>query len=516
MSDSINVLSSTTNLKPVEEVFKTGGLPTHTFVTPLEYNDLIVALRTPGRGVVIEGPSGIGKTTAVTRALQQLGLEERVLKLSTRKREDLVLIRELPGMNSFGTVLIDDFHRLPADIRTEIADLLKVLADEETKDCKIVLIGINKAGESLVKVAHDLNNRLEIISLETNPDEKVAELLALGEAALNIGLNVKQEIVEAAHGSFYIAQMLAHQACLDSGILHEVTERIETKVSFEAVKSKVFERLSRTFLERTSQFARGPRFRREGRAPYLRLLHMLAQSQQWSLKIDQAVAANPFLSGSITQIVEKGYLTQHIESRPEISDVLHFDQTTRILSVEDPQFVYFLRNIAWSQFPQQVGFLAVEIDAQYDFALSFAGADRTFASRLAASLEELEFEVFYDKNEQHRILAADVEDYLRPIYQSGAAFVISLLGPEYPKRIWTKFESDAFRDRFKEGAVIPIWFLNAAPGMFDESTRVGGMTFDPAGDLAAQVVEISDVLRKKIADVRSIADSRGKSSFDAP
>ena len=30
--------------------------------------------------------------------------------------------------------------------------------------------------------------------------------------------------------------------------------------------------------------------------------------------------------------------------------------------------------------------------------------------------------MFYDKNEQHRILAEHVEEYLRPIYQSEASF----------------------------------------------------------------------------------------------
>lgn len=32
----------------LEEVFKVSGLPTHTFVKPVEYTKLIVALRTPG------------------------------------------------------------------------------------------------------------------------------------------------------------------------------------------------------------------------------------------------------------------------------------------------------------------------------------------------------------------------------------------------------------------------------------------------------------------------------------
>src|SRR6266699_1498537 len=96
-------------VKKLEEVFKTSGIPTYTFVKPLEYSSLLVALRTPGRGVVIEGPSGIGKTTAVTRALGELGIANSVTKLSARRRDDLDVIKELSVMKSFGTVLVDDF-----------------------------------------------------------------------------------------------------------------------------------------------------------------------------------------------------------------------------------------------------------------------------------------------------------------------------------------------------------------------------------------------------------------------
>ncbi len=492
----------------LEEVFKIGGIPTHTFVAPLEFSALLVALRTPGRGVVVEGPSGIGKTTAVSRAIESLGIKEKVTNLSARRKGDPELIRELPNMKAFGTVLIDDFHKLPDAVRKEIADLMKLLADEEAQDRKIVVIGINKAGESLVRFAHDLNNRLDIISLESNPDEKVRELITLGEKALNIELNIKQEVVEAAHGSFYIAQMLSHQACVDGQILEAPASKLVSKVSFESVRGRVYERLSRTFLDRTKLFCRGTRFRREGRAPYLRLLHLLAQSKEWSLSIDQAIAANPGLSGSVTQIVEKGYLHDLIEKSDDLRSVLHFDPTTRMLSVEDPQYVYFLRSITWSKFPIDVGFLSVDIPSKYDFALSFAGADRPLAERLHAALQDLELEIFYDRNEQHRILAADIEDYLRPIYQSDAAFVVALLGPEYPKRVWTKFESDAFKQRFKTGSVIPIWFTTAPPGTFDESARVGGITFDPAGDVDMQVSAIVDLLSKKIADSRAQVGER--------
>ena len=74
-------------LVKIEEVFKLSGVPYITFVEPKEYLDLIVALGTPGRGIVIEGPSGIGKTTAVTRCLMTCA-EDAMIKLSARKEED--------------------------------------------------------------------------------------------------------------------------------------------------------------------------------------------------------------------------------------------------------------------------------------------------------------------------------------------------------------------------------------------------------------------------------------------
>lgn len=487
----------------LEEVFKIGGTPTHTFVHPIEYPSLLVALRTPGRGVVIEGPSGIGKTTAVSRALAELGLENKVVSLSARKPGDLDLIRELPNITEFGTVIIDDFHRLDDDTKQSIADLMKVLADEERQNSKIVILGINKAGEALVQFAHDLNNRLEVIKVEANPIEKVQELLALGETALNVDINVKNEIAEAANGSFYIAQMLSHQTCLDSGVLNRQEARLSVMVSFELTRGKVFERLSRTFLERTQRFAQGTRLRREGRAPYLHLLYWLAKCDDWSLSVNRAIRENQSLRGSVTQIIEKGYLLDLVRGDNDIAAVLHYDPKARQLTVEDPQFIYFLRNISWSRFALDAGFLTMDFPSRYDFALSFAGPDRSVAEELFHCLEEREFETFYDHNEQHRILAEDVEDYLRPIYQSDAEYVVVLLGPDYPKRVWTRFESQQFKDRFKSGAVVPVWYSNAIPGVFDESSRFGGFTLDSAGDIRGQVQEIADLLSRKIQEKRA-------------
>ena len=186
----------------------------------------------------------------------------------------------------------------------------------------------------------------------------------------------------------------------------------------------------------------------------------------------------------------------------QLADVIHYDPVTQILSIEDPKFIYYLKNLIWNKFSKQVGYLAVTFKGRYDFALSFAGADRDVAALLDQLLTEQEVSVFYDHNEQHRILASNVEEYLAPIYRSEAEFVVVLLGKEYPHRIWTKFESEQFKQRFGEHRVIPVWFSDAPPGMFDLSTQVGGITIDRAKDVPTQLAQICKVLLKKLAELR--------------
>lgn len=486
----------------LEEVFKTSGVPSYTFVRPEEYQRLVVSLRTAGRGLVIEGPSGIGKTTSVLKALEELKLNESTLLLTARKDYDRALIAELPKMKNIGVVLVDDFHRLDELTKKAVADFLKTLADEERRDSKLIVVGINKAGDALVKFAADLNNRIDTVRFETNPDERVFELIGKGENALNVSLNTRDDIVKDARGSFHIAQMLCRETCLVAELTERSAEHRDLAISLELVREKVLEELGRVFFEPARQFSSGPRLRKEGRAPYLHMLNWLATSNDWSLQLDQALALHTGHKGSVGQVIEKGYLTDLIANTPDLSDVIHYDRSTRVLSVEDPKFLYFLRHLIWNKFARQVGFLSTDFAARYDFALSFAGADREIAESLYQKLAEAEVEVFYDKNEQHRILAQNIEDYLGPIYRSEAQYVIALLSADYPKRIWTKFESEQFKARFGSGNVIPIWFSDAPRGTFDETSRLGGIEFDRRRPLDDQALEIVGSLIKKVADQR--------------
>lgn len=486
---------------PMEKVFILQGVPEHTFVQPVEYNRLLVSLRTAGRSVVVEGPSGIGKTTSVMKAITEAGLSEKVVTLSARKRDDVEFISLIPEMMPFGTILIDDFHRLGDDLKKLLADLMKTLADEGASHSKLIVLGIPNAGQSLISFGKDLANRIEVIPFEANPEHKISELIEKGEQTLNISINIRDDIISAAQGSFYIAQMLAHHTCIRSEILETSKAHRTTEESYESIKARVMEILGRSFHDTTIAFARGTKLRREGRAPYLHLLNWLSESKNWSINANREADRHPAQRGSVSQVVSKGFLRELIEASTDLQRVLHFDGIT--LVAQDPQFIFYIRNLSWPALAEEVGFVSMEFPSRYDFALSFAGADRPIAEGIFKALQEEELEVFYDLNEQHRILAEDVEEYLAPIYSSDAQLVICVLGPDYPKKIWTKFESTQFRQRFKSGEVVPVVLDTAPPGMFDEAARVGHIPWNTKGDPADQTHSILQLLLKKHAEIRA-------------
>ena len=100
---------------------------------------MLLNLRTPGRCLVVEGPSGIGKTTAVEKALDEVGMIEKTIKLSARRKADLEHINILPETTDAGTILVDDYHKLQLRTKQNLADYLKVLADTEDEKTKIIV-----------------------------------------------------------------------------------------------------------------------------------------------------------------------------------------------------------------------------------------------------------------------------------------------------------------------------------------------------------------------------------------
>lgn len=481
----------------VEEVFKTSGIPTHTFVRPAAFPRLKVSLRTPGRGVIVEGPSGIGKSTAIARALDELNLNANVTRLSAREPGDVEYLEILPELGHFGTVVIDDFHRLDDSVKRRIAELLKVTADSGDVRRKLIIIGINEAGRSLIDTAPDLTNRLEVIKFEVEAPQKIQELIEAGETALNVRIAAKPLIIERARGSFYIAQLLCMNACLQAEVLESPAETTEVATPYAAIQRQVIDRQRDRFGDAVRSFARGTKFRPSGRAPYLHILKWLAESDSWSVSLEDEMRRHPNEKASVFLVLDRGYL-QNLVNSPEISRLLHFEPHGSILSVEDPMLTFYLRSISWPEFVQEVGFAKVDYETDYDIALSFAGEDRAYADSLRDALEDLGHTVFYDMAEQHRFLGEDVEAFLGPVYASGSRYVVAILGEMYGRKRWTLFEASQYRDRIEQGQVIPIWSKRVPPTPFDETRRVGGLDFDPDRPELPQALAHAEVISRKL------------------
>ena len=261
--------------------------------------------------------------------------------------------------------------------------------------------------------------------------------------------------------------------------------------------------LDRTFSPKAKKFATGSRLIREGRAPYLMLLYWLSQSDDWTLDIHDVPRKYPSHRISVGQIVDKGYVQRIIEDNESIQEIVHYDSNSKIFTTEDPKFMFYIQNINWNDFARQVGYTNVVFDLQYtyDFAISFAGEDRAIAEKISRKLMERELAVFYDKNEQHRLLADNIEEYLVNVYSKESRLVIVLLSEHYPKKYWTKIESDAFGHRFGEKAIIPIRYSNCTLAMFDESKKYGGLDFDPSGDIDLQTTEMCNILSTKMIEL---------------
>ena len=78
------------------------------------------------------------------------------------------------------------------------------------------------------------------------------------------------------------------------------------------------------------------------------MLNWLATSGDWALNIQDALRRYPDMRLSVNQVVEKGYLDELFARNAPLSAALHFDG--RNIVVEDPQFVFFIRNMPWTRF----------------------------------------------------------------------------------------------------------------------------------------------------------------------
>lgn len=206
----------------INEIFRLDGPPTYTFIEPPEFARLQLELRTMGTGLIVEGPSKSGKSTAIRKAMEirQVVPSDQIWWHGPKPPpldEFVRTLDELLRTTRDKWLFIDDFHHLEDErYQRELASAMKVLADLPTRHAKVTLIGINPLGNSLVQVMPDLAGRFRVLRLDIDDDwkrgNKIVELITRGETAANIRFKRRDEFVVAADGSFFLAQYLCNVA----------------------------------------------------------------------------------------------------------------------------------------------------------------------------------------------------------------------------------------------------------------------------------------------------------------
>jgi hypothetical protein len=457
---------------PVEEIFKTEGVPEFTFVKPPNYNDIFVDIRNAGKPTIIEGQSGTGKTTVAKKIIEHAFPYGGFGYLSARSPKDKSTILDIADGKVNGRWMIDDFHRLDSGIQEKIANLVKVAAEDfdPNQHPKLVLIGINKVGSELIYLVHDIAKRCGIHTISTGDLATISLMMAQGEEKLNILLPDKEAIYTETDGDYWLTQLTCQFVCLTNDILETLDEARSLDYKQEIVRKKIVSRLDNIFRDPVKEFCRGKRFRPTN-DPYFRLLRLIGSQKQSIVDLNELANAHPDVKGSINNIKESR-ITTVLESKPICDRYFYYNSDTKIFAIEDPALFYYMQHLDWEQLRLDCGFRDDDKQFTWDFAISFAGENRKLAESIADQLGILDCTVFYDQHFEVNYLGKAWEAQFKLIFGIESRYVICLLDKHHLEKIWPTFERECFRPRVAESAVIPI-FLDETPFVGIPSDIVG-------------------------------------------
>jgi len=475
---------------PLEEVFRTEGVPEFTFVRPPNFGELLVDIRNPGKPVIVEGQSGTGKTTAVKKIIEESLPSAGFEYLSARRSKDMARILELAEHAPKGRFIVDDFHRLESSIQAKIADIVKISAEEYDDDShpKVVIIGINRVGSELIHLVHDIAKRCGIHRIAPASLETTAELVLKGEERLQVQFGDVNAIFAETKGDYWLTQLVCQTICLINQVTETQAKSVGLKFNSGELRSRVVQRLEHSYQEAVKEFCRGRRFRSTN-DPYLKVLRCVAEQDSSIVDLTELANANADVRGSINNIKEKR-LSTLIESKPICDRYFYYNSETKLFAIEDPALFYYLKHLNWDEIRSACGFRSGIKEYQFDFAISFAGENRELARLIADQLDIFDCAVFYDEYFEANYLGKAWHKSFTQIFGEQARFVICLLDKHHVEKIWPTFERECFAPRVAEAAVIPIYLDDTpVPGIPRDIVGITFKNYSIDADLANKVTD---------------------------
>jgi hypothetical protein len=349
----------------IHEIFRPFGEPEATYVEPQEFRALAGALSMMGRGLVVEGPSGIGKTTAVRKALART---EGVRWLHVLKPKDGEALDRIVGEATLtGHLVIDDFHRLTDSRKSAVADFIKLTADEPRPNAKVTVIGLTDARQPLFRGDSNLTGRVTVVRFGRQPSEKILELITKGEEEANIRFKNRDELLIAARGSFIIAQQLCLEAALRAGIEETQPVTINVDVPSSAVVEEVMGSLRAAFEHAVLDFIASD-INDSPRGVCFALLWVLSKSEGGSVGVGEVGYHVEELQDAVNRL-DRSELQRRVEASG-LQRYLFCNAGS--LSVEDPQFAFYLQHLqrvgGWKDLAERAN-LVVSLEGQLRLAV---------------------------------------------------------------------------------------------------------------------------------------------------
>ena len=480
------------------DVFITVGLPPYTYVRPSYYGEVRADIEEPGKHLLIEGPSGVGKTCVVCKVFEEIGWrryssdpnralgdedygavgeEERTLDAGQRyswvsardegaePQVSAFLEVSNSGRTPFPSVLvIDDFHLFPVGRRATIGSQLKRLSDrvfEGAAPPKVILIGIPTTGNSLVSDAYDLGPRLGTYRLTRATDSEIDRLIAEGESALNVLFDDRSSLLTESAGNFWLAQHICKKICATAEVYQSAEDTKILSFDLLGMRQRLMVELSQRYMPVARAFAKGKKWRPGGNKPYLEVLLALASLPDLVVTYDTILRVVPeqrrpglrAIRQRIPEVICDP--SRGVDLRKQIA----FDPDSGF-SLEDPLFRYFLSNLNHSYLYKDLGIEVDELERarkfHFDVGFSFAGETRRIVEAVNEHLKAEEISTFYDFDQQAVLLALDLEETLGRVYAKYCQYYLVFLDEHYLSKVWTKYEKDILTHSGRKDHIVPV------------------------------------------------------------
>jgi hypothetical protein len=429
--------------KKLENVFTTVGLPPYTYIKPAYYGEVRADISQPGKHLLIEGPSGIGKTCVAFKVFEELGWaqDDRFSYVSCRDGDALDRIGAFLGMAEKGErpnpplIVVDDFHLLTVDRRAKIGSSLKRMSDrafEEASPPKAILIGIPTTGVSLLSGSFDLGPRLGTYVFSRATDAEIDRLISEGEIALNVLFEDRDVLLAESAGNFWLAQYVCTKVCATQEVFE--TQDNTKVITFDllGIRQRLMTELTQRYLPTARTFARGKRWRPGGNKPYLEILLALSKIPESVITFDKVLNVvperrRPGIKAVRSRIAEVIYdPVKNCDLRKQVA----FEPDAGF-SIEDPLFRYFLTNLDPKRLFQALGIEDETLEKgrlySYDIGFSFAGETRRIVEAVNSEMKAEDVVTFYDYDQQAFLLALDLERTLGRVYSESCRYYLVFL-----------------------------------------------------------------------------------------